>query len=143
MGLGDVNREAIPSKEADQDVHQVLYPLRVSGSNHAVISVKDLQAPPNGLSHPVVGHPLVLHCHGQPCPDDIFQNHIEDCRRYEATLRRFPCCWEGRPVIAILTWNHFLVGPESLQESTYARSCAVSFQGMDEAFPVQGVLFLP
>ena len=57
---------------------------------------------------------------------------------------RFSLCgWEIRPVIAILSWNHLLVGPESLQDSVHARSRAVSFQGLDRSFPVHGVVWLP
>ena len=54
-------------KRPCRDVHRVLQTSRVSGANHAVIGVKDSQALPNGRSHPVVSHPLVLYCHGQSC----------------------------------------------------------------------------
>ena len=46
-------------------------------------------------------------------------------------------------MIAILSWHLFLVGPEILQESTQAMSRAVSFLGLDEALPVNGVVCLP
>ena len=52
------------------------------------------------------------------------------------------CGWEGRPVISILSRHHFLVVPESLQESAHAISRAVYFQGLDWAVPIQGVVGL-
>ena len=60
--------------------------FRVYGANHAVIGVKDSQAPPVGLSHPIVGNPLVLHYHGQPYLDGIVHDHVEECWRYKVTL---------------------------------------------------------
>ena len=44
---------------------------------------------------------------------------------------------------SILSWHHFLVVPEGLQEFTQVRSLAVSFQGQEEAFPINGVVCLP
>ena len=72
--LGDVRHKAIPPKEANHHVHQVLQTIRVSGSNHAVIGIENLQVPPNCLYQPIMSHPLVLHCHDHTCSDD--SNHL-------------------------------------------------------------------
>ena len=61
----------------------MLYPFRVSGPNHAVIVTEDSQAPQNCLSQPVMVHPMVLHFHGQLCPDEIFHDHVEECQIYK------------------------------------------------------------
>ena len=141
-GLVDVSHENIPTKEAYQNVHQVLQPFSISGSNYAVINIKYSQALPDGLSHAVVGHPLVLHFHGQPFTDGIVHDHIEQFRRYKSALRCSQCGCEGWSVIDILSWHHFLAGPESLQEFTQARSRAIYSQVLDEAFPVNCVICL-
>ena len=74
MGLSDVRREAVPPEEANQDIHLVLQPVGVSGANHSIICVKDSQATPEKLSHPIVDHPLIFHCHVQPHLNEIFRN---------------------------------------------------------------------
>ena len=130
-GLGNVSHEAIPLKEANQHVHQVLQLIRVSRAIHAVIGVEKTQTPTNWLSQPIMWHPLVFHCYGKPCLDDILHDHVEECQRHKAALRCSLCGWEGWPVIAILSWNHLLVVPESLQESARASSLAVSLQVLD------------
>ena len=87
-GLGDVNHNEIPTKEADQ--HAMSYPIRVSGYNHAVIRVENPQAPPECLSQLIVIHSMVFHCHGQICTDDTVHEYIEECQRHKAALS-FPC----------------------------------------------------
>ena len=59
------------SEEADQDVHLVLQPVRALWYHHAIIGIEDSQTPRGSLSQPIMVHPLVLNCHGQPGSDDI------------------------------------------------------------------------
>ena len=77
VGPSKVIREAIPPEEADQDFYQVLQSVGVSGTNHAIIGVKDSQAAPEGLSHPVGEQPLIFHRNGQPRPNNVVHDDIE------------------------------------------------------------------
>ena len=93
----------IPSEEANQDIHSMMYPVGFSWVDHAIFGIENSQAPPNGLSKTVMIHPLVLYRHGHPCSYDIVHHYVEYCRGHEKAGMQKPFClsttyWQSQKI---------------------------------------------
>ena len=80
--LGYVGRQAVPLEEADQYIHIVFQSVRFAWAHHVIIVIEDSEAPPDGLSQPVMIHLMVLPFYGQPGSDDIIHYRIENRQGY-------------------------------------------------------------
>ena len=131
--LCNVGRQAIPTKQADQDVHCVVQPVQVARSDHAIVCIEYSHSPSNGLSQYVLSHRLVFYFHGHPVSDSIVYHHVEQRRWHKYALCCTPHSREGRPVEAVLPRNQLLTVPESVQESTHPSTRSITLQCNEQA----------